>query len=111
MVVVGICATVLAGYLLYLATNVASGAGAATPVSVSMGQTADIMDAMDWVQPALGQAIVDDYLLGREVSTQNIAAAAEFNRATMIGHRLQNSPFGHFQGIRTHATDEIGRAS
>ena len=105
MVLVGVCATVLAGYLLYMATNGTIGAGAAAPVPVSLGQTADIMDAMEWVQPALGQAIVDDYLLGREVSSQTIAAAAEFNRATMIGHLLQNSPFEHFQSIRTHATD------
>ncbi|MGH7206184.1 MAG: hypothetical protein ACREI2_08245 [Nitrospiraceae bacterium] len=103
MVVVGICATVLGGYLLYMTTS--GTIGAATPVPVSIGRTADIMDAMDWVQPALGQAIVDDYLLGREASSQNIAVASEFNRATMIGNRLQNSPFGHFEGIRTHATD------
>lgn len=103
MVVMGVCATVLGGYLLYMAT---SGTWeAATPQQVAFARTADIMDAMDWVQPALGQAIVDDYLLGREASSQNIAAAAEFNRATMIGHRLQSSPFGHFDGIRTHATD------
>lgn len=103
MVVIGVCATVLGGYLLYMATN--GTIEAATPVPASIGRTADIMDAMEWVQPALGQAIVDDYLLGREVSSQNIAAAGEFNRVTMIGHRLQNSPFGHFEGIRTHATD------
>src|SRR5436853_4402020 len=105
MVLVGVCATVLAGYLLYMATNGTIGAGAATTVPVSMGQTADIMDAMEWVQPALGQAIVDDQLLGREVPSETSAAAAEFNRATMIGHLLQNSSFEHFQSIRTHATD------
>ncbi len=103
MVVVGICATVLGGYLLYMATSVTF--ATATPSPVSIGRAPDIMDAMDWVQPALGQAIVDDYLLGREASSQNIAAAAEFNRATMIGHRLQSAPFVHFDWIRTHATD------
>jgi len=103
MVVIGVCATVLGGYILYMATN--GTLEAATPEPIAIGRTAGIMDAMDWVQPVLGQAIVDDYLLGREASSWSIAAAAEFNRATMIGHRLRSLPHIPFEGIRASAAE------
>jgi len=103
MVELGDCATVMGGYFLHVA---ASGTlEAATPEPIAIGRTAGIMDAMDWVQPVLGQAIVDDYLLGREASSRTIAAAAEFNRATMIGHRLRSLPLMPFEGIRASAAE------
>ena len=103
MVVLGDCATVMGGYFLHVA---ASGTlEAASPEPIAIGRTAGIMDAMDWVQPVLGQAIVDDYLLGREASSRTIAAAAEFNRATMIGHRLRSLPLMPLEGIRASAAE------
>jgi len=103
MVVIGVCATVLGGYFLYMATS--GTLEAATPEPIAIGRTAGIMDAMDWVQPVLGQAIVDDYLLGREASSRTIAATAELNWATMIGHRLQSLPLMPVEGIRASAAE------
>ncbi len=102
MVAVGVCATVLAAYLLFISTS--GTLAAATPESASIGLGLGSMDEMDWVQPALGQAIVDDYLLGREASRKTAATVTKLNRATMIGQYLQASPFGHLKQISDHAT-------
>ncbi|TAJ23047.1 MAG: hypothetical protein EPO64_12095 [Nitrospirae bacterium] len=58
---------------------------------------------MKWVQPALGQAIVDDYLLERAVSSKTAQAAAEFGRAALASLQLENAPFGYLERIGTHA--------
>jgi len=103
MVVLGDCATVMGGYFLHVAAS--RTLEAATPEPIAIGRTAGIMDAVDWVQPVHGQAIVGDYLLGREASSRSIAAAAEFNWATLIGHRLRSLPLMPLEGIRASAAE------
>jgi hypothetical protein len=101
IVAVGLCATVFGGYLLFMA---ASGTlGAPSYEALAITPTPNMMDATQWVQPALGQAIVQDYLLERETARKTAEATAEFNRATMAGHRLESSPLEHVDRIRTHA--------
>lgn len=102
MVAIGLCATVLGGYLFFISTS--GVLEAATPQPLSIGQSVDIMTAMDWVQPAIGQAIVDDRLLSREAAGKTRAAATALNHASMADHRFRNAPFALFKQISAHAT-------
>ncbi|MBI4401115.1 MAG: hypothetical protein HY581_05740 [Nitrospirae bacterium] len=102
MVAVGILATVLGGYFLFMSTS--GTLQAAVPETASIAPASGIMGAMEWVQPALGQAIVDDYLLGREFAAKTTEAVTKLNRATMITHRLKTSPFEYLEQIQAHAT-------
>jgi hypothetical protein len=116
MVVVGLCATMLGGYLIFLSTNGTIRAASAETAAVGLAEAgaARASDmAAQWVQPALGQAIVADYLLEQAFSRQMIEASASFNRATMAGQRLADSPNEHFARIGAHAaaleTDHAAR--
>lgn len=102
MVAVGVLATVLGSYFLFMSTS--GTLQAAVPETVSIAPAAGIMGAMEWVQPALGQAIVDDYLLGREFARKMTEAATKLNRATIITHRLQTSPSAYLDQIQAHVT-------
>lgn len=62
--------------------------------------------AMDWVQPALGQAIVENYLLEREASLETTLAVTELNRAFTKEQSLQATPNAHLEQIAVHA-DQI----
>lgn len=109
MVAIGLFATVLSGYFLFLA---AGGVGAIVTVEAAPQETGriaqnanvDLMQAMDFVQPALGQAIVESAVLDYQAKVGFPRAAADLNKATMVGHRLRTAPFGHFDRIRTHAS-------
>ncbi len=105
MVAVGLFATVLSGYFLFIST---SGVGIleTTPQEnpqISRAGGFDFMQAMDWVQPALGQAIVDSSVLDYRAKIGITRSAVELNRATLVDHRLQTAPFGQFDHVRTHA--------
>jgi hypothetical protein len=106
IVAVGLCATMLGGYLIFLATNGTIGAASAETATVGLTE-AGVMGAGDvaaqWVQPALGEAIVTDYLLEQAFSRQTVEASTSFNRATMAGQRLADSPSEHFARIGAHA--------
>lgn len=102
IVAVGVFATLLGGFFLFMATS--GTLEAATPQPVTMSPDRDIMEAMQFVQPALGQAIVDDYLLGRRVSSDIASAVLELNRAAMVAHGLQTPAFGYLGRIATHAS-------
>lgn len=108
MVAIGLCATLLGGYLLFMATTGAIGAASAEVTSAGLtgnvgSRPGDMTTAAEWVQPALGQAIVTDYLLERETSRMTAAASAEFNRATMAGQRVTALPSKQFERIGSHA--------
>lgn len=99
MVAIGTCATVLAASYMFMS---ASGiVGAAVPQSGSTADHLNAIDAMEWVQPALGQAIVDDLLVGREASSRIAAAAMKLNRDILAAQALQASPFGFLGDIKT----------
>jgi hypothetical protein len=100
MVAVGVLATVIGGYCLFLATSGAL--QAAVPESTTIARTSSIMDAMDWVQPALGQAIVDNALMEREAARMTTQAVRELNRASMGDQRIHASPFGYVDQIAAH---------
>lgn len=107
MVGIGLCATIAAGYLLFMSTNGTLGAATLESISqLSMGSTggaSHLMDGMFWVQPALGQAIVEDYLLSRDASSRTATAVEALNRATMTDHYLKTSPLGYLDQIKASA--------
>ena len=91
MVVVGVFATLLGGALLFMATS--GPFQTPTPEAASVNRSPDIMTAMQWVQPALGQGIVDDYLLRSKASEEMAGAAMTLNRSVMSASRLPAFPF------------------
>ncbi len=111
MVVIGLCATLLGGYAVFISAN--GTLEAAGPETVSLNHSTGIMAGMEWVQPALGQAIVEGYLLDRAAAENLSTAVSDLNRATMTQHWLSTDRFRHINAIRSHAAavaaDEAGR--
>jgi hypothetical protein len=111
-VAVGILATVLGGAFMFMtADGILEGAIS----QQNMAQATDTQDPMQWVQPALGQAIVNDMILAREGYEQTIGAAAELNNARLARERLQSTPFDGFLAdvtalSKTLETDHEARA-
>ena len=92
---VGMCAIVFGAMLLFLAAN---GTIQATPPQpVAMEQPTGIEVGMTWLQPALGQAIVDQVVFERRSNQVIAQSASEWNRATLAHHEFQSlsgGPFG-----------------
>lgn len=113
MVVIGLCATLVGGYAVFISANGTLEAAAPGPEMVSLNHSTGIMDGMEWVQPALGQAIVESYLIERDAAENLATAVSEFNRATVTQHWLTSDPFRHIAAIRSHAAevaaDQAGR--
>lgn len=111
IVAVGLCAIVFGGYLLFVAAN--GTLQAATSEPATDVQPSGMVTGMMWLQPVLGQAILDEYLLEREASRAIAATAKELNRATMAQHWLQRFPLGpHLeQVIATAARTEAEHAA
>jgi hypothetical protein len=87
MVAIGVFATIVGGYFLFMAADgileseppLATNVEEASAVNGMNGLEA----AMQWVQPALGEAIVQNYLLERQVNSDIAIAAKELNHATL----------------------------
>ena len=90
---VGMSAIVFGAILFFVATTGTFQA----PQLVSAEQFSDDPTGMTWLQPALGQAIVDRMLLERRTNLIHAEAVSEWNRATMAYHDLQSlsGPFGY----------------
>lgn len=59
---------------------------------------------MIWLQPALGQAVVDQALLERSTERSLAQAASEWNRATMASYDLESRSGGPFGFVMQAAT-------
>ncbi|MGH7256146.1 MAG: hypothetical protein ACREI3_10255 [Nitrospirales bacterium] len=104
MVAVGLFATVLGISVFFLATEGGLGtAPSSEPQTVQTGNV-DPMQAMQWVQPALGQAIVDSTLLERRYREEAMEVAGELNQAIYISQRFSNGTATHFEAIQDRAT-------
>ena len=79
IVAVGVFATLIGAAVLFMASTgtLSAAMPETTPVSVS----GDI--AMQFIQPVLGQTLVEDYVLKRTAPREIFAAAAALNRAAM----------------------------
>lgn len=91
MVAVGVFATVLGGYFLFMAANGTLEAGQPQLATVEQ-TTAEIgpMAAMQWVQPALGQALIQNYVLDRGIMADVEAAAKALNRVSLVAQQAQD---------------------
>lgn len=92
---VGMCAIVFGAILLVFAT---SGTFlVASPQPLAVEQSSVMTAGMTWLQPALGQAIVDRTLLQHQSDRMTASALSEWNQA-MLAHRslraTSGGPFG-----------------
>jgi hypothetical protein len=101
IVAIGLFATILAGGLLFTAAN---GTLSVSPSRQSeREQPIGTPNGMQWLQPVLGQAILDQVLLERHQEKFMPAAVKRLNKVTGEHVRWQNSPFGYLNSIRTSA--------
>lgn len=89
---VGMCAIVFGALLIFFAAN--GTYQAAIPQPISIEQPADIELGMTLLQPALGQAIVEQALLERRANQLIAQSASEWNRATLAHQDFQSLPGG-----------------
>lgn len=89
---VGMCAILFGGLLLFLAAN--GTYQTMSPQTLAMEQQTGIDDGMSLLQPALGQAIVEQALFERRANQAVAQSASEWNRATMAYHELQSGSRG-----------------
>ena len=101
MVAIGMIATLLGGYFLFMAANgVLQGAPmTATMAAMATGPTT----AMEWVQPALGEAVVDNELLELTTASELVAAVKRLNVATLAGQSVDAAPEHVANTVRTLA--------
>ena len=98
---VGMCAIVFGALLFFVAAN--GTYQAAIPQPLSFEQPAGIEVGMTWLQPALGQAIVDQAIFERRANQVMAQSASEWNRATLAHHEFQSLPGGPFGAIMRQA--------
>jgi hypothetical protein len=91
---VGMTAIVFGALLLFVAT-----AGSFQPItlqSAALDSFPNDRTGMTWLQPALGQAVVDQALLERRSNQSLAEGVAAWNRATMASHDLHALPGGPY---------------
>jgi hypothetical protein len=108
---VGICAIFFGALLFFVA---ASGTYQATlPHSLSSGQPRDLELGIALLQPALGQAIVDQALFERRADRAIALAVSDWNRATLAQDEFLSRPGGPFGAVMRQAvmvpTDHMAR--
>lgn len=101
IVSVGMCAIVFGAVLFFIAAT--GTLQTATPQPISIQQPTDSEFGMTWVQPALGQAIVDQAIFERRANQVMAQSASEWNQATLAHHELQSLPGGPFGAIMHQA--------
>lgn len=89
---VGMCAIVFGAMLFFVAASGALVASSSPPVPFE--QPTGVAAGMTWLQPALGQAIVERVLLQRQSDRVTSEAMTEWNQAMAAHHSLQAIPGG-----------------
>ena len=98
---VGMCAIVFGALLFFVA---ASGTlQTAIPQPISIEQPTDIELGMTMLQPALGQAIVDQAIFERRANQVMAQSASEWNRATLAHQEFSSIPGGPFGAVMRQA--------
>ncbi len=98
---VGMCAIVFGAFLFFVAAN--GTYQAAIPQPISIEQPVGIELGITLLQPALGQAIVDQALFERRANQVMAQSASEWNRATLSHHEWQSLPGGPFGAVMRQA--------
>ena len=101
IVSVGMCAVVFGAVLLFVAAT--GTIQTAIPQPISIDQPTDSEFGMTWLQPALGQAIVDQAIFERRTNQVMAQSASEWNQATLAHHELQSLPGGPFGAVMHQA--------
>ena len=94
---IGMCAICLGAVLFIVATN--GTYQVAIPQPTSIEQPTGIELGMALLQPALGQAIVDQALFERRANQAKAHSASEWNRLTLAYHQFQSLPGGPFGAV------------
>jgi hypothetical protein len=98
---VGMCAIVFGALLLFLAVN---GTYQAVPLqTVALEQSSGLADATRMLQPALGQAIVEQAIFERDNNRALAQSVSEWNRATLAYHESQSGSRGLLGAVLTRA--------
>jgi len=103
MAAVGVFATIVGGAFLFMATDAEWTSKLSDTTAEQMASFGGSTTAMQWVQPALGEALVQNYLLDRAAIVDMQAAAKELNHVALISHYRDNSVDPSF----TRITDRI----
>jgi hypothetical protein len=103
MAAVGVFATIVGGAFLFMATNAEWTSKLSDTATEQMASLGGSTAAMQWVQPALGQALVENYLLDRAAIVDMNAAAKELNHVALMSHYRENGVDPSFAGM----TDRI----
>jgi len=98
---VGMCAIVFGALLFFVAAN--GTYHVALPQGFVLEQPAGIELGMTWLQPALGQAILEQALSERRANQAIAQSASEWNRATLAYHEFQALPGGPFGAVTRQA--------
>ena len=98
---VGMCAILFGALLFFVAAN--GTYQAAIPQPVSIAEPVGIQLGMTLLQPALGQALVDEAIFERRANQLMTHAASEWNRATLAHHEFQSLPGGPFGAVMHQA--------
>lgn len=98
---VGMCAIVFGALLFFVAAN--GTYQVAIPQPGLLEEPAGIDVGMSWLQPALGQAIVDQVIFERRANQVIAQSASEWNRATLAHHEFQSLSGGPFGAIMRQA--------
>lgn len=101
VVAIGVFATMAAGGMFFLAAN------GTMSLSRSGEQVTELssgkVDGMQWLQPVLGQAIVDQALLERRHAKGMSSAQARLTAVREEHRRWQHSPLGYLDSIKASA--------
>ncbi len=98
---VGMCAIFFGALLFFVA---ASGTyQAALPQSSYSGQPMGLQSGMTWLQPALGQAIVNQILSERRADRAIALAVSDWNRTTLAYDEFMSRPDGPLGAVMRYA--------
>jgi hypothetical protein len=98
---VGMCAIIFGALLFFVAAN--GTYQAAIPQPISIAEPVGIQLGMTLLQPALGQALVDQAIFERRANQLMTHAASEWNRATLAHQEFQSLPGGPFGAVMRQA--------
>jgi len=98
---VGMCAIIFGALLFFLVAN--GTIEAALPQTTAMESSTGIEAGMTWLQPAIGQAIVEQTLYEQRGNQALAEAASERNRATLAHQEFQSLSGGPFGAVMHQA--------
>lgn len=97
----GMCAILFGALLFFVAANGAY--QPALPQPSYSGQPLGLQSGMTWLQPALGQAIVDQILSKRRTDRAIALAASNWNRVTLAYDEFTSRPDGPLGAVMRYA--------